>query len=1043
MAAAGGLAAPPALAGSTSTAVESALNPSALGESVTFTATVAGGGPPGGDVTFADGSTTIGTGSLDRVGHGAPLAPGLYHSCFLTAAGGVQCVGDDGDTQLGDAASGDKLTPIDVSGLVSGVRGIDSYDRHTCALLDDGSVRCWGLNEYRQTGAPSGFYQATPVTVDGLGGPATIVVTGEAFSCAALEAGGVKCWGGGDVGAGATPVAISNLSERVVALAAGSDHACAVTEQGAVKCWGDNSAGQLGDGNKPDDSEAATIVTGLGGPARDVAAGAFHSCAVFVAGGVACWGSNDYGQLGDGTKTDRPAPVVVSGPLTGIVAVDAGYAHTCALSHSGAVSCWGDDSVNQLGNGAASGSTVPVAPTGLTAGVAVLAAGNLHSCVLMQDGSARCWGYNSDGQAGTGDTGAVGEPVAAGGYIAGALRGYSVATIATAELSGGSHAITATYPGSAGQDPSVSAVLNQVVNKAASSVAIGSSAAATVFGEAVTFTATVSSAAGTPSGDVTFRAGATSLGTVALNGGGVATLGVTALAVGGHSISAEYAGNISFTGSTSSAIAHTVGKGATDADIAVSSTTVEEGDPVTLTATISAVAPANGVPDGSVTFRSGGSDLGTAALAGGKAKLDVTLPIGTHIVTAGYTGSADWTGATSAGLSVTVSKVSLPPAEPGPEFGINPDKTEAQDQPAVAALPKGYVVLWRAESRTSTQTDIRGRLLKPNGKPRRKDFLVSAATSKGDDDPAVAGLRNGAFVAVWASDGVDGSGSAVVAQRFNNKGRRRGKPVQANSRAKKNQAMPTVASLPNGTFVTAWASKKQDGSGWGVFAQAFKATGVMNGREIRLNATTKKNQAAPALCALGHNGYVAAWESKAQDGSGYGIVARLLKKTGKPRGGEIMVNVTTAGHQRQPALAALYNGGFVAAWASRGQDGSGWGVYARRFRSNGKPVGGEIAVAETTAGDQTTPAVIGLENGGFAVVWVSEGQDGSGDGVYGRLFDADGAASSSEFPLNQTTKGDQSEPGIAVYRNDLLSVWTTEGLGKANDAVSGATVAVE
>ncbi len=1046
------VAATAAHAGPTATRVESSLNPSALGEDVTFTATVAGGGAPDGDVTFKDGPTTLGTGTLDRVGHGESLAPGWAHSCFLTASGGVQCVGDDGDSQLGDAASGNSLTPVDVSGLASGVRGIDSYYSHTCALLEDGSVQCWGLNEYQQTGASSGFYQPTPVSVSGLGGPATIVVTGERFSCAALQAGGVKCWGGGEIRAEftstATPIAVGNLTERVIVLAAGADHACAVIEGGAVKCWGDNSIGQLGDGNKPNGSASAITVAGLGGPARDVAAGWQYSCAVLVAGGVACWGSNYYGQLGDGSMTSKPSPVPVSGGLTGIVAVDAGYVHTCALSGSGAVSCWGDGSVDQLGHGSATGSTVPVTPSGLTGGVAALATGNLHSCVLMQDGTAQCWGYNHFGQAGTGDTNAAAEPLAAGGYTTGDLRGYSVATVSTTALSGGTHTVSASYPGATGHDPSVSAGIAQEVEQASSSTVLASSTNTTVTGQAVTFTATVTSAVGAPGGVVTFRNGATPLGTAALDGGGGATLSVTALPVGTHSITADYAGDANFVGSSSVGIAHTVNKGSTIAGIGASSLTVAEGQSVTLTATVSAFGPANGTPDGTVRFRNGATPLaGDVSLSGGAASLDVTLPIGTHSIHVVYAGSSDWSGDVSGTIAVTVEAMPVPPVvEPGDVFAVSPDRRKTQQRPAMAAVTSGYVVVWRARGRGAS--GIEGRLFRDSGQPSGEAFPVSSGTGRAETDPAVAALRRGAFVAVWAAKDVDGSGSGIVAQVFRRNGRPAGRLVQVNTHAGGNQTGPAVASLPDGSFVVVWESARQDGSGKGIYAQAFAASGRKRGREVLVNRTTARSQASPAVAALGRKGFVVAWESQKQDGSGYGVFARRLDKRGRPKGAEIALNVTTAGHQRAPSLAALADGGFLASWASLQQDGSGYGIFARRFDGRGEAADAEFQVNTTVANHQAEPSAAGFSGGGFAVVWTSTGQDDPGRRVYGQVFDAAGDPHGTEYRVDDATAGDQWQPATAALATgDLAIAWTGQAVGKGaakgGDDIYGAIVPLD
>lgn len=180
-------------------------------------------------------------------------------------------------------------------------------------------------------------------------------------------AGAVKCWGdtssgklkGGTKTSRTIPVDVSGLASGVVSVSAGAFHTCAVTDTGELKCWGLNSSGQLGNGTITDETTPVGV-TGLTSGVASVSAGDFHTCAVTTTGGLKCWGHNGSGRLGNGTSTDQIIPVDVSGLASGVSSVLSGGFHTCAVTTAGALNCWGHNGYGQIGDGTTADKTTPV-----------------------------------------------------------------------------------------------------------------------------------------------------------------------------------------------------------------------------------------------------------------------------------------------------------------------------------------------------------------------------------------------------------------------------------------------------------------------------------------------------------------------------------------------------------------------------------------------------------------------------------------------------------------------------------------------------------
>jgi len=377
-----------------------------------------------GTTGIASSSTPI---DVPTITGATAIALGSNHTCALSGAGRMRCWGANFLGQLGDGTLTSRPTPMNVSGFASGVAAISAGNGHTCALTTLGSVSCWGGNFSGQLGNPDSTARTTPTAVAGLSSGVAEISLGSNFSCARATDATVRCWGSNGVGALGDGEFAARLTPRdVVGLGSastvglGEAHSCAVGSAGVLQCWGRNRSGELGNGNTlsliapaPVSSVATSVVA--------VDAGYESSCALTAAGAVLCWGNNEWGQLGDGTTTDRSVAAPVTGLGAGVTAIAAGRFHYCVIV-AGAVKCWGRNVRGQLGDGNfAAFSAVPVDTLDLPPGTVRIAAGSEHTCAVTAAGAAKCWGYNQFGQLGTGDGANLAEPGDVVGLASGVL----------------------------------------------------------------------------------------------------------------------------------------------------------------------------------------------------------------------------------------------------------------------------------------------------------------------------------------------------------------------------------------------------------------------------------------------------------------------------------------------------------------------------------------------------------------------------------------------------------------------------------------------
>ena len=363
------------------------------------------------------------------------IEAGIENSCAITSAGQALCWGNNqtygaGSITVDANADGEfdpVLVPTQVLGLSSGVVAItingertstSASTVHGCALLQYGDLKCWGSNGNGQLGITTAGPEATPMVVP-LTSRVTAVSAGALHTCAILESSAVTCWGAngnGQLATGATTSLatgtlhpVSGASSGIVQISAGRYTTCAVTTSGGLLCWGDNIYGLIEPTVFRTSVTTPVVPHSLTSGIEAISLSEYSTCALFVSGDLRCWGANSNGQTGDGYQVRTISPVAVhSGvgnatPLTGVQSVGSSRWSNCAITTSGGLKCWGNNSSGELGDGSNIGSPEPVDHATLTSGVQSVEGRGTANCALMTSGQVRCWGQNGSGIQATGD----------------------------------------------------------------------------------------------------------------------------------------------------------------------------------------------------------------------------------------------------------------------------------------------------------------------------------------------------------------------------------------------------------------------------------------------------------------------------------------------------------------------------------------------------------------------------------------------------------------------------------------------------------------
>lgn len=341
---------------------------------------------------------------------------GQEHMCFLMADGTAKCVGNGGNYRLGNAGTGNVSTAVAMAAMYGPVRGIQiatsnggygNIGNTSCALLSDGTVKCWGLGTSGQRGDNDAFSDsalpATPV-VDSGNNPilAKYITVGNAHACAVTADGHIDCWGSdangqlGDNDSTLTPkghaVQLGLINETIVS--AGQTHTCSLAANGQAYCWGDNTYSAVGNGASGGNVLAPSSVSGTIS-SRLLGAHGFGGCVVAGDGTMKCWGWNGDGGLGDATQTDRTAPVSVLGGVANVTKISSNRWGVCELSCGGAIHCAGYGASGEMGNNTSGSINSTPVQTTYVGWQDIGGGGEHHTCARWYNGQLYCWGSNA------------------------------------------------------------------------------------------------------------------------------------------------------------------------------------------------------------------------------------------------------------------------------------------------------------------------------------------------------------------------------------------------------------------------------------------------------------------------------------------------------------------------------------------------------------------------------------------------------------------------------------------------------------------------
>jgi hypothetical protein len=395
-----------------------------------------------------------------------------------------------------------------------------------------------------------------------------------------------------------------------------------------------------------------------------------------------------------------------------------------------------------------------------------------------------------------------------------------------------------------------------------------------------------------------------------------------------------------------------------------------------------------------------------------------------------------------------------PPGEPDSSLydtPVNANLAGNQNDVAIAYGPSGYYVMvwvtYGQNNDSTSQGNIMAQKYDSDGTKVGDEFVVNDYMLGNQSQPDVA-MEYGTFIVTWAGAGVDDD-QGIWARRFDffgtvNDGAE-DTQFRVNTYYYSIQQAPAIAIDSDGKSVITWTSYGNDGDRDGVYGQRFDETGQTQGSEFSVNTTTGGWQNGSDVAMDGNGNFTVVWQSDSQDEYGWGIYSRRFNEYGTALSGEVRVNQYGQNNQMAPQIAMDLDGDAIIAWSSWGQDGSNYGVYARRYSPAGAPLAGEFRVNQTTFNNQYLPAVDMSDDGKYEVItWAALGQDYAwsiDEGIYCRIYQNDGDyidtttnTAMGEFRINATVVGNQTSPAVACGEQDagpnFVAVWVgSDGSG--------------
>jgi len=358
------------------------------------------------------------------------------------------------------------------------------------------------------------------------------------------------------------------------------------------------------------------------------------------------------------------------------------------------------------------------------------------------------------------------------------------------------------------------------------------------------------------------------------------------------------------------------------------------------------------------------------------------------------------------------------------EFRVNNSIDGIQSHESISALSNGGFVISWSNYPFGSDWDVFAQIFDENADKIGEQFQVNTFSEGSQQNGEICSLPNGGFLICWHDEIQDSSDYGIFAQIFDSQGSKIGEEFQVNTFSDGRQFIPSVDVFNENKIVISWQSKYQDGSGFGIFSQIFDSNGLKLGEEFQVNTFTNDDQTGPSVAGLKNGGFVISWTSRGQDGSRSGIYAQMYDSSGFKIGEEFQVNSHTYDDQMGAFVCSLKQGGFVICWSSFEQDGSDKGVYAQIYNEVGAKVGEEFRVNNYTHNLQTAAGISSLNNGGFIITWESRGQDGYVSSGFAQIFDSEGIRMGNEFRLSGTVSNFQSPGTIAeIIDGKLVVTW--------------------